>query len=86
MCSNAFIQAIAVALFAGSVAAGFSICICPKDGFPELATALLQLDLSGFYHPVSINWASVSESVFSFLNTLNKSLRFSPFLEAYESI
>jgi len=51
VCSNAFIQAIAVALFAGSVAAGFSICICPKDGFPEVGDCLVAVGLKWFLPP-----------------------------------
>jgi hypothetical protein len=55
-CSNAFVQAIALAHSGGSAVGGFSDWYTPLyDGSPELATAVLQLDLSGFYHPVSVN-------------------------------
>ncbi|PHJ66029.1 hypothetical protein VF14_06120 [Nostoc linckia z18] len=55
VCSNALVQAIAVALFAGSVAAGFLICICPKDGFPKVGDCLVAGGLRRLYHPVSVH-------------------------------
>ncbi|MEH2027955.1 MAG: hypothetical protein V7K62_31110 [Nostoc sp.] len=56
MCSNAFVQAIALALSGGSAVGGFSDLYTPiQTGSRRLATALLQLDLSGFYRPVSVN-------------------------------
>ncbi|MEH2346422.1 MAG: hypothetical protein V7K55_00180 [Nostoc sp.] len=36
MCSNAFVQAIALALLEAALSAGFPICVRPKDGFPEV--------------------------------------------------
>ncbi|MEH2329479.1 hypothetical protein [Nostoc sp.] len=56
MCSNAFVQAIALALSGGSAVGGFSDLYTPyMAASRRLATAVLQLDLSGYYRPVSVN-------------------------------
>ncbi|MEH2416943.1 hypothetical protein [Nostoc sp.] len=51
MCSNAFVQAIALALSGGSAVGGFPIRTRPKGGFPEVGYCRVAVGLKRFLPP-----------------------------------